>query len=173
MKTNRTLEKGLFFCIFAAYLLILAALLFGKSAALRTVNLIPFRFVEDYVLNRGVLALSNVLGNVALFFPMGVYLAMLAPRRSLLWNLAAVLLISACAEGIQFAFRVGVTDIDDLILNGLGGLLGILCYRGLLRLCREKAQKIVIWGSLVMGIAFVSLFACLHFGVFGFRIRIF
>ncbi|MEQ9441773.1 MAG: VanZ family protein [Cyclobacteriaceae bacterium] len=69
--------------------------------------------------------LSNVIGNIILFIPLGVFFAWF--WTSLHHGLKAVaftMLVSATAELIQYIFHIGVFDIDDIIFNTLGGGLG-------------------------------------------------
>ncbi|MDE6312702.1 MAG: VanZ family protein [Lachnospiraceae bacterium] len=42
-------------------------------------------------------------------------------------------------EIIQVIFRFGIGDIDDIILNSIGGLVGILIYR-LLLICKDDLK---------------------------------
>ena len=60
---------------------------------------------------------------------------------------------SLLAEIIQVTFKWGVGDIDDIILNTLGGYLGVVSYRFLLSKFEEdKVRKIVEIVALVGGI---------------------
>lgn len=69
------------------------------------------------------LGLLNVYGNVAMFVPIGWLVAVLATRRRLLVGTLAALLLSASVEVWQM-LSGSFGDVDDLVLNGLGGLLG-------------------------------------------------
>ncbi len=109
----------------------------GLSAAERSVNLTPFASICGYATTDSEtvrrFAFSNVIGNLIAFVPLGAYLQLFLRNkrigRSMLW----VFLISVAVEIVQYAFAMGTADIDDLILNTLGGCIGILGYR-LLRL---------------------------------------
>ncbi len=97
-----------------------------------TVNLIPFKtvygYVEDYI-TRGSwvlpLAIRNIAGNFVLFFPMGMLLPCLFPKTQ---KFRRTVLISFCTilgvELLQLFLRRGSFDVDDLILNISGWLLG-------------------------------------------------
>ena len=82
------------------------------------------------------------------------------------------LFVSIGAECLQYILKIGVTDIDDVILNTLGGLLGIVAFWLLRKLCKENTRKVITVAFLIIGILFLSIYACLYYGVFGFRIRI-
>ncbi len=124
---------------FFAYLLLLAYLLFFSSAYGRTsemgyrYNLKPFleirRGIEhvDKVGYRYILV--NVAGNVAAFMPFGLLLPLISERRKTTFHaLLYTLLLSFCAECIQLLSRTGAFDVDDLILNTAGGVLGYWCF---------------------------------------------
>ncbi|CAM4007080.1 VanZ like family protein [Corynebacterium belfantii] len=68
------------------------------------------------------------LGNVALFVPWGYLLALLGWR--LRWPVVVATLasisLSAGIETLQFIFARGYSDIDDVVFNSLGGLLGAM-----------------------------------------------
>ena len=84
--------------------------------------------------------LGGSLGNIAAFIPLGAYLAYRTKMRmvSLVLIGAAV---SIAIEALQFAFDVGVTEIDDVILNTAGTLIGAVAIRGINRLTAKSTKK--------------------------------
>ena len=91
------------------------------------VNLVPLVNLFDYNSKRDLLV--NVIGNVAMFIPSGIVLPIIYKR---LDTFVKVLLagggISLCIEIIQLPFSVRATDIDDLILNTVGVIMGYGIY---------------------------------------------
>lgn len=84
----------------------------------------------------------QVLGNVAGFVPLGLLGPVLWPRLRRFWcALAAGALLSAAIEGCQWVFATGSTDIDDLLLNTAGAVLGWLCWAGISAFRRRKSRK--------------------------------
>jgi glycopeptide antibiotics resistance protein len=77
---------------------------------------------------------TNLLGNIALFFPLPFFLASTLKINTWKRILMLVLITSLLIEVSQYIFNVGVTDIDDVILNVCGGAIGYLALRTLLRL---------------------------------------
>lgn len=69
------------------------------------------------------LGLLNVFGNVAMFVPIGWLVAVLSIRRPILVGTFCALLLSASVEVWQMASG-SFGDVDDLVLNGLGGFVG-------------------------------------------------
>lgn len=78
-----------------------------------------------------------LLGNIAAFIPLGAYLAFRTNMK--LWAVTAVgTAVSLAIELTQFTFAVGVCEIDDVILNTLGTIIGataVFC------IIKNKKQK--------------------------------
>ena len=102
------------------------------QSGVHTTNLIPFKvFVQTYndVFVHGNINyfLINFLGNIVIFMPIGFFVA-------LLWKVsgkrvvATGFLISLFIELSQLFLARG-TDVDDLILNTTGTILGLLIYK--------------------------------------------
>ena len=62
----------------------------------------------------------HTLGNLAWFVPLGVLLR----KKSALTALLTGAVVSAFIELMQYLLMTGVTDVDDVLLNALGTLLG-------------------------------------------------
>ncbi len=69
------------------------------------------------------LGLVNVFGNVAMFMPTGWLIAVLSAQRPILVGTLCALLLSTSVEVWQM-LSGSFGDVDDLVLNGLGGFLG-------------------------------------------------
>ncbi len=129
----------------------------GHRDAERLVNLIPFRSIMAYLdganPNLQRTAFSNVVGNMILFLPLGVYVALFKRDKRVLACMAIVFLVSLSAEIIQGVLCIGTADIYDFILNCAGGLGGILLYKLLLGIFRneEKARTVYTVVSSIIG----------------------
>lgn len=96
-----------------------------------TYNLVPFHDIVDAWRTGPSTFFTQVLGNVFMFTPLGFLLPILS-KRARGWRpaLSRVLLASLSIELIQLSVSLAlgvsykVADIDDLVLNFLGGLLG-------------------------------------------------
>ena len=87
------------------------------------VNLLPLVNLFDYDSKRDLLL--NVIGNAAMFIPSGIVLPFVYKRLNSFWKvLLAGIGISLCIEIIQLPFSIRATDIDDLILNTIGVIVG-------------------------------------------------
>ena len=92
------------------------------------INLIPFVNLFDYEIRRE--ALINFIGNTAMFIPLGivwpsVFKKLDTPVKVICSGIATSLAI----EILQLPFFDRVTDIDDLILNSLGFIMGYGIFR--------------------------------------------
>ena len=126
--------------LFVIYVLLLIYFLFfseelGRAAAGRTYsyNLKPFKEILRFWNNReslGMLAVVlNLAGNVMAFMPFGAILPVLSrPARGAFQITMLSLEFSFLIECFQLMLRVGSFDVDDMILNTLGGFLGYLVF---------------------------------------------
>jgi glycopeptide antibiotics resistance protein len=98
-------------------------------------NFVPFRTIRHDVGVGGDEFLVNILGNLAAGFPMGVLLPGLLGRRCSWARVAgAGLAVSLLIESLQGISGRRCADVDDLILNTAGGLLGYGCWLAVERL---------------------------------------
>jgi glycopeptide antibiotics resistance protein len=101
------------------------------------VNIIPFVHLFDYESKRDLLL--NVIGNAAMFIPSGIVLPIVYKNLNRFWKVfLAGAGISLCIETIQLPFSVRATDIDDLILNTVGVIVGYGIYAFIQRIKRVK-----------------------------------
>lgn len=96
-------------------------------------NLVLFREIRRFIKYRHILGTAavviNVAGNVAVFVPLGFALPVLFERiKSFLQVLILSFSISLLAETMQLVLKVGCFDVDDLLLNTIGGCVGYLIY---------------------------------------------
>jgi len=102
-------------------------------------NFVPFRSMEHDLAKGGGEFVVNFLGNVVVFLPMGWLLPVLMGRWcSLAWVAGLSLGLSLVVEVCQGISGRRVADVDDLILNTLGGVFGYLLWLGVERLTRSS-----------------------------------
>ena len=155
----------MFYGVMFLYALILFFLLFKKKSvgSFQTINLIPFRTIIDYLFNEDVIvrsfAFSNIMGNIAIFIPLGIYIPLLINKKSIFTNSAIVALISLCVEIVQYILAIGTADVDDIILNTIGGLLGILIFKLVYLIFKDKSKVVITFLTPIGGvIAVIFLF---------------
>lgn len=157
MKSADTFGHKLFraFCwlAFIAYISILAYLLFFSEYYGRTeqnsiyrYNLKPFfeirRCFEQfkYIGLEGFL--TNIVGNILAFVPFGFCLPLLEKKQDNFFKIfIGTAFFSFAIESVQLYYKVGSFDVDDIILNTLGGIIGFAAYRIIVRGYTKRRQK--------------------------------
>ena len=90
----------------------------------------------------GYLAMfTNLFGNVLIFAPFGFFLPMASKYRSFFTTMFAAFGLSLCVEVFQFITKVGSFDVDDLLLNTIGGMIGHIIYEIFDAVGRRNAYK--------------------------------
>lgn len=115
------------------YVMILFYALFFSTINIRAgmngVNLVPFSTIMPYITGKANtnlnVAIMNILANIFLFIPLGFYAEVLLRKRMKKTKIMIIILIPIIVELIQFVSSIGICDVDDVILNAIGGLLGI------------------------------------------------
>lgn len=98
-KNSKILQNLLLFGVFGFYLIILCTLLFFSRYSHRSVNIVPFRSILDFLSSsNGIVhsfSFTNIFGNIILFVPLGIYLTLLRHDKRVWTNTLLVFLISA------------------------------------------------------------------------------
>lgn len=90
-------------------------------------NLVPFAEFFTYGSRRD--ALVNIIGNCAMFVPTGIVLPIVYPKLdSFAKVVGAGALLSLAIELVQLPFHTRVTDVNDLMLNTAGVVIGYCLY---------------------------------------------
>lgn len=128
------LWKVLLFIVFIGFSSVILYLTVStrESASSSEVYILPFHSYRE-VLNGGnpEILRSNFM-NVVLFYPSGLLMASLLPRKWPWWIRILLTFIlftglSVGVEYVQYSQEMGRAEIDDVIHNSLGALLGSIC----------------------------------------------
>lgn len=104
----------------------------------QNINTIPFFTINNYItliskapnIRLVKHAIVNLAGNVVMFIPLGFFLPLIKERfKSFIICLLSSTLIILCVEAIQLVTLLGSCDIDDLILNLAGVIIGYVLYK--------------------------------------------
>ncbi len=141
--------KSVIYLLFAAYVLLMLWLLFGQRMAAASsgtwtenywddftqkINLIPLHTITEFWNNLHgggrSHAFINLAGNVVMFVPLGFFIPCVFRnadtfRRSMLYALTTIV----CIEIIQLLTLLGSLDVDDILLNMIGTVIGYGIYR--------------------------------------------
>lgn len=105
-------------------------------------NFIPFKTIKMYIRYYGSLnSFENLFGNILIFIPLGCFLPKaLIKMKNIFW----ILIFSGCfildIELFQLVTRFGEFDVDDIILNLFGVLIGFALYH-IIHLCKKRIIK--------------------------------
>lgn len=124
-------------------------------------NFVPFMTIVPYLLGwKGwIIAGINLVGNIALLVPIGFLVPFV--YRNMTWRASAVLGATAglSIELMQTVLRVGIFDIDDVVLNALGVVLGYWAFATLARWIGARDYEKVTIAAVTTAAAAVAFYA--------------
>lgn len=146
--------------VFTVYMILLVWLILFKFSTsieqlphIRNINLIPYG--ASMVVN-GKIQFTEIIYNVIVFIPLGVYVAM-REDFSFFRKCLVGFFVSLLFEVMQYVFAIGASDITDVIDNTLGGVLGILLFLLLKKIFKKHTVTIVNIIGMVIEIAAIIL----------------
>ena len=134
------------YIIFVFYILLISEI-YGRTGEMQEYhyNLVLFREIKrfwNYRRQLGIFATAtHLLGNVLIFLPFGFFMAMASKYRSFLSTLVYSFALSLTVEISQLFMKVGCFDVDDLLLNTIGGMLGFITFAVCNVIRRNYAKK--------------------------------
>ncbi|MDW2800886.1 VanZ family protein [Clostridium boliviensis] len=94
------------------------------------INLVPFRSIAPqlkYITEWW--SLKNIIGNIILFIPLGFLVPLIYINAQRFYKTFLIIFLSVLLiETFQLFTVLGVFDIDDIILNCTGGIIGYLLF---------------------------------------------
>ena len=154
---KKKLTKVLF-CIY--FFILVWILLFKMSFSLdelyghRNINLIPYYGSASV---NGRLYLTDIINNILVFVPVGIYVSMIKEDWSILKKISVSFFISLTVEIAQFILAVGATDITDLIGNTMGGIIGVGIFHLFNMIFKNKTINILNILASISTVGLVSL----------------
>ena len=119
--------KELLMLSFIIYILCLFQVVtFTDDVTWSTNNFIPFKEILRYSITSR-LFLKNVIGNMLMFLPFGFFISYYLENKKPYLTIFLTLIASIAIEIVQLSIG-RVFDVDDIILNLCGGLLGYGIY---------------------------------------------
>ena len=101
---------------------------YSVSEGWKKANTVPFKTINLYYKgyqHQSQSATFNLFGNILGFIPFGILLPLALPWfRRPLQMFAALIMLSLGFECVQLITGLGIFDVDDLLLNIAGGLIG-------------------------------------------------
>lgn len=123
------LHKEIIYLLAIIYILCLFHVVTFQDINYGESNFVPFKEIFRYSFGSRKF-IRNVLGNIILFIPFGFLSSYLLKNRHLSVVTILTLIASGTIETVQY-YIGRVFDIDDIILNLIGGIVGFLIFIGL------------------------------------------
>lgn len=124
---------------FIVYILCLFQIVTAQDISFGGINIIPFKEIFRYEAGT-YLFYKNILGNVLLFLPFGFFVAYFVKVDKPFVMILLSLVVSLSIETTQLAIG-RVFDVDDVILNVLGGFLGFTLYKFFIKIFPERFKR--------------------------------
>lgn len=122
------LHRELLSLTFIIYILCLYHIVTFQDINYGVNNFIPFKEIFRYSIGSEKF-IRNILGNILLFLPFGFFSSYYLKNKKIGVTAVLTLITSFTIEVVQY-YIGRVFDIDDIILNVLGGTLGFLLFVG-------------------------------------------
>ncbi|CDE99445.1 putative uncharacterized protein [Clostridium sp. CAG:628] len=123
------LHEELLLLLFITYILFLFELVTSRDVYMNGTNLVPFREMFRYPVGSENFN-RQVIGNILLFMPFGFFATYYTKIKKISSISFMSILVSLTIEVVQ-KYIGRSFDVDDIILNVVGGILGFLVYIGL------------------------------------------
>lgn len=123
------LHEEIILLLFITYILFLFELVTSRDVYMNGTNLVPFREMFRYPVGSENFN-RQVIGNILLFIPFGFFATYYTKIKKISSISFMSLLVSLTIEVVQ-KYIGRSFDVDDIILNIVGGILGFLVYIGL------------------------------------------
>lgn len=139
-RTSKKKWKRICGLLFFLYMIILSYFLFFSERYGRGCNTENYRYnleflkeIRRFIRYREKVGLEsfvvNILGNVFAFSPFGFLLPIIDKKyTSFISTLFISVFFSLSVELLQMVSKVGIFDVDDILLNSIGCILGYLIY---------------------------------------------
>ena len=161
-KSQFVLHKELLNLFFIVYILCMFQVVtFQDVSNIGTNNFVPFKEILRYNLGSR-LFIKNIIGNMVMFVPYVFFVSYYSKNVKFTSAFFLVLIASVVIESTQLAIG-RVFDVDDILLNVVGGLIGYLLYKLLDKLAD-------ICPKVFKSNIFLDLFTIVVFGLFAFYI---
>lgn len=132
------LHREILSLIFVVYILCLYHVVTFQDINYGVNNFIPFKEIFRYSIG-STKFMKNIFGNILLFVPFGFFSSYYLRHKKMITPVVLTLVVSLTIEIVQY--NIGrVFDIDDIILNVVGGILGFLIFVGFDAI-RERLPK--------------------------------
>lgn len=164
-KSRIHIKKLFLGAMFIGYVVfVLELTVFGRGTSyFMQINLHPFSSYIEAWKKYSLRDLQNCIFNILMFVPMGFLLPLISPKcKAFKWLLLVVVSATLFIETYQMLSGAGMFEIDDIINNTLGGIIGYQLYRLVASIVHNKKVRMKsLLGNLaiplLMGLFFVGM----------------
>ncbi len=137
---KRKWKRVTLFILFLYYVVMLLNLTFlERTQVVSNYNFVPLRTILKVIAGQNMYAIViNIFGNLFIFMPLEFFLLELFKITDKKKNFVICVLITAAIEIAQYIFKVGVMDVDDMILCVSGMMLFYHVYQKYLQKWIQK-----------------------------------
>ncbi len=161
MQTN--IKKVIIFCILFCYIVIvIGATIFIRPGVYEHANLNLFSSYIEAWNNYSKSYWRNIILNILMFVPFGFLLPLFSDRfKKFYWTLSLGFLFTFGIEATQYITKRGIFEVDDIMNNWIGALIGYSLVMFLLTsISKEKTKfktlKLIIYLLPTLGVIFAS-----------------
>jgi glycopeptide antibiotics resistance protein len=146
---------------------------FGGIDASHPANFVPFKTIVPYILGyKGwIIAGINLIGNIILLVPVGFLVPFIYSNITWKKSLIIAILAGLTIETMQVVLHVGIFDIDDVMLNALGVMIGYWKFNILMGWIRAKKYKTIVITGLAVIAALIALYCAVVYPMTHHRIN--
>lgn len=124
--------------VFYISIMVQVGVLSRTLGTMRTIVWVPFRTPGG----DNLIALY-ALANLVLFIPFGVLVPKVFHSVNAFWKIILVTFVtSVCIEAIQYILACGYSQVEDMIMNVAGGVVGYLIIKFIERNKNERRQRV-------------------------------
>ena len=140
MKADK-IKRMISWVLFLVYMIALSYFLFFSEKYGRVTgteeyryNLIPLNEIKRFIKYHEILGykslIINIAGNILAFAPFGFFMPIVSPQD----NRVLRVVVTGCCfslliEMLQLVFKIGIFDVDDILLNTIGVTVGYMGFR--------------------------------------------
>lgn len=135
-------KQILYRCLFAFYLVMLLAITFLGRADVEGFSFIPFSSYIEAWKKSSLIAWRNIVINIIMFMPFGFLLPMIFKKADNLLQISVITAIfSLGIELLQVLSHRGVFEIDDIINNLVGSIIGYTILKSICKYIDNKENR--------------------------------
>ena len=125
------LNKGML-VLFILYILMVSYItIFSREEGHSRAILLRFDSIRDAIRSKSLEPLQHIMLNAVMFIPIGILFPIIYPEKlgKILYVGALGLMLSTIIEATQMFLQIGQCDIEDIVANTAGAVIGALLFK--------------------------------------------